>query len=55
MKTSTSLDAHINHGNMELNVNRLIATLSSKFRARLQQATASYKFNQGHVWLEDDM
>ena len=39
----------------ELNVNRLTATLSSNFRARLQQATAGYNCNQGHEWIEHDM
>ena len=27
----------------------------SNFRARYGQATASYKCNQGHVWIEHDM
>ena len=35
------------HGKTELNVNRLTATLFCNFGARLQQATAGYKFNQG--------
>ena len=35
----------------ELNVNRLTATLFSNLRARLQQATSSYKCNQGHGWI----
>ena len=39
----------------ELNVNRLIATLFSNLRARLQQATAGYKCNQGHGWIDKDM
>ena len=39
----------------ELNVNRLTATLLSNFGARLQQATAGYKCNQGHGWIEHDM
>ena len=39
----------------ELNVNRLTATFSSNFGARNEQATAGYKFNQGHGWIEDDM
>ena len=39
----------------ELNVNRLTTTLFSNFGARLQQATASYKRNQGHEWIENDM
>ena len=39
----------------ELNVNRLTATLFSKFGARYEQSRAGYKFNQGHGWLEDDM
>ena len=39
----------------ELNVNRLTATFSSNFGARKQQATATYKCNQGHGWIEDDM
>ena len=43
------------HGKTELNVNRLTATLFSKLRARLQQATAGYKCNQGHVWIDHDM
>ena len=42
-------------GTSELNVNRLTATLFSKFGARLQQATATYKCNQGHGWIEHDM
>ena len=42
-------------GTSELNVNRLIATLSSNFGARYEQSTVSYKCNQGHVWIEDDM
>ena len=40
-----------NHGNIELNVNRLTATLSSNFGARYEQSTASYKCNQGHGWI----
>ena len=44
-----------NHGNIELNVNRLTATLSSNFGARYEQSTASYKCNQGHGWIEHDM
>ena len=36
----------------ELNVNRLTATLLSTLRARLQQATVSYKCNQGHGWID---
>ena len=39
----------------ELNVNRLTATFSSNFGARYEQATATYKCNQGHLWLEDDL
>ena len=35
-------------GTSELNVNRLTATLSSNFRARLQQATASQHENKRH-------
>ena len=44
-----------NHGNIELNVNRLTATLFSNLRARLQKATAGYKCNQGYVWIDHDM
>ena len=40
-----------NHGNIELHVNRLIATFSSNFGARYKQSTASYKCNQWHVWI----
>ena len=40
-----------NHGNIELNVNRLTATLCSNFGSRLQQATAGYKYTQGHGWI----
>ena len=36
----------------ELNGNRLTATLSSNFGARYEQATASYKCNQGHGWID---
>ena len=43
------------HDNIELNVNRLIATLFSKFGARLQQATAGHKCKQGHEWIEHNM
>ena len=43
------------HGKTELNVNRLTATLFSNLRATLQQATAGYKCNQGHGWIEHDM
>ena len=39
----------------ELNVNGLTATLSSYFGARYEQATATYKCNQGHGWIEEDM
>ena len=39
----------------ELNVNRLTATLLSNFGARYEQATTSYKCNQGHGWIEYDM
>ena len=39
----------------ELHVNRLTATLSSNFGARLQQATVGYNCNQGHEWIEQDM
>ena len=45
----------INHGNIELNVNRLTATLFSNFGARLQQAKVVYKCNQGHEWIENNM
>ena len=38
----------------ELNENRLTATFSSNFGARYEQAIASYNFNQGHGWTEDD-
>ena len=44
-----------NHGNIELNVNRLTATLFSNFGARKQQATTGYKCNQGHEWIEHDI
>ena len=40
---------------LELSVNRLTATLFSNLRARLQQATAGYKGNQGHGWIDHDM
>ena len=43
------------HGKTELNVNRMTAILFSNFGARLQQATAGYKCNQGHGWIEHDM
>ena len=43
------------HGNTGLHVNRLTATLFSKFGARLQQATAGYKCKQGHGWKERNM
>ena len=43
------------HGKTELNVNRLTATLFSNLRARLQQATAGYKYNQGQELIEHDM
>ena len=39
----------------ELNVNRLTATISSNFGARLQQATAGYNYNGGHGWIDHDM
>ena len=39
----------------ELNVNRLTTTFSSNFGARYEQAKATYKYNQGHGWIEDDM
>ena len=39
----------------ELNVKRLTATLTSNFGARYEQATATYKYNQEHEWLEVDM
>ena len=62
VKLSMAIAGHRVHGTLgkhmattELNVNRLIATLFSNFGARLQQATSSYKCNQGHGWLEDDM
>ena len=42
-------------GTSELNVNRLTSTLSSNFGERYEQATAGYKCNQGHGWIEDDM
>ena len=44
-----------NHGNIELNVNRLTATLFSNFGAILQQAKAGYNCNQGHGWIEHDI
>ena len=40
-----------NHGNIELNVNRLTATSFSNFGARYEQSTTSYKCNQGHGWI----
>ena len=43
------------HDKTERIVNRLTATLSSNFGARYEQATASYKCNQGHGWIEHDM
>ena len=43
------------HGKTELNINRLTATLFSNLRARLQQAIAGYKGNQGHGWIEKGM
>ena len=36
----------------ELIVNRLTATSFSKFGARYEQSTASYKCNQGHGWID---
>ena len=39
------------HGKTDLNVNRLTATLFSKFGARLQQATAGYQCKQGLGWI----
>ena len=42
-------------GTSELNENRLTAIFSSNFGARYEQATATYKYNQGHGWIEDDM
>ena len=42
-------------GTSELNVNRMTATLFSKFGERLQQATTGYKCNQGHEWIDHDM
>ena len=39
----------------ELNVNRLTATFPSNFGARYEQATATYKYNQEHGWIEPDM
>ena len=48
-----SLAKHM--GTSELNVNRLTSTFSSNFGARYEQATATYKCNQGHGWIEDDM
>ena len=39
----------------ELNVNRLTSTLFSMFGARLRQATADYKYKQGHGWIEHNM
>ena len=44
-----------NMATTELNVNRLTATLFSNFGARLQQPTASYKYNKEHEWIEQDM
>ena len=43
------------HGNNELNVNRLTATLFTNLRARLQQDAAGYKCKQGHVLIENNM
>ena len=37
-----------NHGNIELNVNRMTATLFSKFGARLQHVTGTYHGKQRH-------
>ena len=42
-------------GTSELNVNRLIATFSSNFGAGNEQATVSYKCNQGHGWIGNNM
>ena len=53
MARTTSWGAWITsktHGKTELNVNRLTATSFSKFGARYEQSTASYKYNQGHGW-----
>ena len=44
-----------NHGNIELNVNRLTATLFSNIVARLQQAMEGYKCKQCHGAIENDM
>ena len=58
MARASSQDAWITsqaHGKTELNVNRLTATLFSNLRARQQQATAGYKCNQWHGWIEHDM
>ena len=58
MAIAQSQDAWITrktHGKTELNINRLTATLFSNLRAGLQQATESYKCNQGHEWIEHDI
>ena len=58
MARTSSQDAWITsktHGNNELHINGLTPTLFSKFGARLQQATAGYKCNQGHGWIEHNM
>ena len=38
-----------------LNVNRLTATLFSKFGARLKQTKTGYKCKEGHVWIDHNM
>ena len=48
-----SLEKHME--TTELNVNRLIATLSSNFGARYERATASYNCNQGHEWIDNNL
>ena len=42
-------------GTSELNVNRLTATFSRNFGVRYEQGTTSYKYNQGHGWIEHNM
>ena len=41
-------------GTSELNVNKLTATFSSNFRARLQHVPVGYNCNQGHEWIENN-
>ena len=58
MARASSLSAWItskSQGKTELNVNKLTATLFSNFEGKIQQATAGYKCNQGHGWIDNDM